>query len=139
MDFSSIKALFDGSKTDKVLVMDDEEPLRLVLSQMLQSLGFAPESCACGEEAVELYKKEFEAGTPYAAVILDIVVTGGGIDGVKAAEEIRAVDPHATLIASTGFCESLVLKNPAIYGFNGLLPKPYGLGELKNLLTSLLS
>jgi PAS domain S-box-containing protein len=60
-----------------VLIMDDEEMLRMLSSQILEHLGYQVSTCANGEEAIALYVAAKEKGTPYFAVIMDLTIPAG--------------------------------------------------------------
>ncbi|WP_183361254.1 response regulator [Geomonas limicola] len=59
-----------------ILVMDDEEMIRNLASQMLTRLGYRTTTCSDGAQAVDLYRQNLEKD-PFAAVILDMTVPGG--------------------------------------------------------------
>lgn len=60
-----------------ILVMDDDEMIRVVAVAMLDKLGFKAVTCADGAEAVTMYRQSREKGERFAAVILDMTVPGG--------------------------------------------------------------
>src|SRR5205807_7815209 len=61
----------------RVLLMDDEDMVRKVTSQMLRQLGYSVDGAADGVEVIELYRKAKEAGQPYDVVIMDLTIPGG--------------------------------------------------------------
>jgi CheY-like chemotaxis protein len=61
----------------------------------------------------------------------------GGMGGRKAAERIRALDPEACLIVSSGFSNDTVMSEFEKHGFRATLSKPYRAVELIKLLNSL--
>jgi two-component system, cell cycle sensor histidine kinase and response regulator CckA len=133
------KGLKDQSGRRKsILVMDDEEFIRTVISSMLRCLGYSATTCASGEKAIEMYRNAQEAGDPYQAVIMDLTVPDG-MGGMEAAEHILALDPCARLIVSSGYSHDSVLATPGAYGFTGELPKPYRLSELAEVLDAVLA
>jgi PAS domain S-box-containing protein len=117
----------------KILVMDDEEGIRGVLSTMLTSLGYESTSAREGTEALALYRGAQEAGTPFAAVILDLVVADG-MGGQEAIARLRELDPQVKAIVSSGYSTDAVMADFQRYGFSGVLAKPYRLAELSALL-----
>ena len=82
-----------------------------------------------GQEAIRLYRRELEAGTPVDAVILDLTVPGG-MGAVEAARILLQLDPDARLIISTGYSRTPVLDDFRSYGFAHLIDKPYTMEEL---------
>ena len=122
----------------KVLVMDDEEMLRTLASQILEHLGYEVTTCINGEEAIALYVSDHQAGVPYFAVIMDLTIPGG-MGGKEAAQRILAFDPAAKLVVSSGYSNDLALSDYRKYGFCGAVVKPYKVSELAETLLSLLA
>jgi two-component system cell cycle sensor histidine kinase/response regulator CckA len=113
----------------KVLVMDDEEIIRLVSGNMLSHMGFRVSLARNGEEAIEAYRKAMENGEPFDIVILDLTVRGG-MGGVETVTHLREMDPGLRAIVSSGYFRDPVMCNFSKYGFKGTLPKPYKIREL---------
>jgi PAS domain S-box-containing protein len=122
--------------TGRVLVMDDEEMLLRMAAMMLEELGYEPDACASGNEAVERYRASIERKAPYFAVILDLTVPGG-MGGKDAAARILELDPGAVLVVSSGYSHDPVLADPPAYGFKGAVAKPYALETLAAELSRL--
>lgn len=117
----------------RILIADDEAAIRetytLVLGGAPQSASvehsaleaelfgaqeetspdFEVRLCRHGEEAVEAVQKAVEAGAPYMVAFLDVRMPPG-IDGVKAAERIRAIDPDINIVMVTGYSDLSVEK-----------------------------
>ena len=117
----------------KILVMDDEESIREVLVQMLTRCGYEADVARFGTEAIELYKQAFDAGHPYAALIMDLTIPGG-MGGKEAIRQLVAIDPHVKAIVSSGYDNDPVMANFGQYGFRGVSPKPYKIEELSKVL-----
>ena len=117
----------------RILIMDDEEVIRVLLSSMLSRLGYAVESAREGAEAVALYRHAKEQGTPFDVVIMDLVIVDG-MDGKEAIDKLRDVDPQVKAIVSSGYSNDPVLADFQRYGFQGVLAKPYHLEELSTVL-----
>lgn len=116
-----------------VLIMDDEDMIRDMASEMLKELGYQVTSCADGDEAIALYKEAKEAGNPFSAVIMDLTIPGG-MGGKEAAERILELDPSASLIVSSGYSNDPVVSDFTSHGFCATVLKPYSLSELARVL-----
>ncbi|HBG08326.1 MAG TPA: hybrid sensor histidine kinase/response regulator [Geobacter sp.] len=116
-----------------ILVMDDEESIRSLTTNILEFLGYTVGTCSTGEEAVRLYKEAVEAGTPFLAAIMDLTVPTG-MGGKEAAKQILAYDPYARLIVSSGYSNDPVMARHAEYGFCAAVVKPYRAVELQEAL-----
>jgi CheY-like chemotaxis protein len=122
----------------RILVMDDEELVRSVSSQMLAYLGYEVETAADGEEAIEKYAAARAAKQPFDAVILDITVPGG-MGGGQAIERLRAIDPDVRAVASSGYSNDPIMADFRGRGFRGIAAKPYDLRGLSRALRDVLS
>ncbi|MFH2066866.1 MAG: ATP-binding protein [Pseudomonadota bacterium] len=119
-----------------ILVMDDEETIRELLHEMLNHMGYRADLAKDGVEAIDLYVKAEKAGNPYDVVIMDLTIPGG-MGGKEAIEALRKLAPNVKAIVSSGYSNDPVMAEYQKYGFNGVLKKPYQMGELKNLLLSI--
>ena len=128
----------DNHPGGSILVMDDEEMIRDMTTQMLEYLGYQATTCASGAEAVTRYKAARDSGTPFSAVIMDLTIPGG-MGGKDAAKQILAIDPQARLIVSSGYSNDPIMSDYRAYGFTGAVAKPYNIKELSQLISDLLS
>jgi CheY-like chemotaxis protein len=116
--------LADVQGQGRILVMDDEAHVRVLAKSMGKELGYEVDAAADGAEAVEMYGRALEEGSRYDAVILDLTVRGG-MGGLVALREIRALDPRARVIVSSGYYNDPALADHESYGFDAALAKPY--------------
>src|SRR6185369_10222390 len=127
-----------GTKSDKtILVMDDEEMIRVLASSILADLGYRVKVCVNGEEALELYKSSMKLGSPFSAAIMDLTIPGG-MGGKEAARHIIEIDPDARLIVSSGYSTDPVMAEHSDFGFKATLLKPYSVEEIMKTLDSVL-
>jgi two-component system cell cycle sensor histidine kinase/response regulator CckA len=123
----------DQPTTGAILVMDDEEAIRMLAANMLEYLGYEVVTCSSGGEAVKLYKEAAESGSPFMAAIMDLTVPAG-MGGKEAAELILAYDPSARLIVSSGYSNDTVVARYADYGFCAAVVKPYRCADIQRAL-----
>jgi len=121
----------------KILVMDDEQIILDVTQEVLNFLNYDGMFTSDGQTAIDLYKKEKNAGAPFDIVILDLSVHTG-MGGKETIEALRKFDPLVKGIVSTGFANDPVVENFSQYGFSGKLTKPYKISDLKNILEQLM-
>ena len=117
----------------RVLVMDDEEAIRELTSQLLSTLGYEVTAVPDGLEAVRLYERALRKGEHFQAVILDATVRGG-MGGVATIERLRKMDPKVNAIICSGYSDEAALSEFLAYGFRGALPKPFTRSELADAL-----
>ena len=117
----------------KILVMDDEEPVRRIVKDMLDYLGYDSAMAVDGKEAVEMYREAFENASPYAAVILDLTIPGG-MGGRETIKHLHAIDPDVNAIVSSGYSNDPIMAEYDKHGFSGIIIKPYRIDELADVL-----
>jgi len=117
--------------------MDDEDIVRNVAGKMLEFLGYRATLARDGREALDLYRTRLEAGNPFSAVILDMVVPGG-LDGSATLAELLRMDPGVKAIFSSGYGETAP-DGSALKGHAGLVAKPYELKTLAGVLEKILA
>lgn len=122
----------------RILVMDDEEIVREVAVQMLSVLGYQVEESKSGEETIDLYLKARDAGQPYDAIIMDLTIPGG-MGGKETIAKLREIDSSVKAIVSSGYANDPIMAEYEKFGFNGVVPKPYGVQELSNIVQKVLS
>jgi PAS domain S-box-containing protein len=110
------------------LLVDDEETVRAIGSEMLKELGFEVITANDGREALETFKSRNDI----RLVILDLTMPH--MDGEQCFHELRQLDPNVNVIMSSGFSEHEINQRFAGKGLSGFIQKPYKLSELSNLL-----
>jgi CheY-like chemotaxis protein len=119
--------------TGTVLLLDDDEIISKLTTEMLHDLGYTVETVTRGEKAVELYRLRKEEGSPFDAVILDLYQPDG-IGGEETMKRLLEYDSGVKAIASSGFVDDKTIIDPKAYGFRGSLPKPYDMSQLRAVL-----
>lgn len=127
-----------GKGKGKILVMDDDEIVRIVVGRMLSQCGYEAEFAEHGEGAIELYKKAKESGAPFDAVIIDLVIPAG-MGGKDAMQKLLELDPDIKAIVSSGYSDDTVMSDYRKYGFKGSLAKPYEITDLRQMLHNVIT
>jgi CheY-like chemotaxis protein len=117
--------------------MDDEEPIRLMVSALLQRLGFQVVLAVDGQEAISLYVAALAAQARFDLVIMDLTVPGG-MGGKEAMLELRKHDPSVKGLVSSGYSSDPIMANFRAHGFNGMVAKPYRLTELAKAIRAVM-
>lgn len=115
-----------------ILIMDDQEDVRDVLSTQLKALGYSPYCTQEGSEALSLFKARHPEN-PFAAVILDLTIPGG-MGGLETAREIRRMDQSVPVFIVSGYSRDALPADLAAAGITDVLQKPFKLEELERLL-----
>jgi signal transduction histidine kinase/CheY-like chemotaxis protein len=120
-----------------ILLMDDEAPIRLMISALLRRLGHKVTMTADGGAAVREYKAAMDANRGFDLVILDLSVPNG-MGGMEAMEQLRLMDPKVLAIVSSGYSNDPIMADHASFGFAAMVPKPYQVEELTRTVQQLL-
>ena len=108
-----------------ILLVDDDAFILEAVGSLLTRLGYLPEFASTGEEALA----KLGAGLEPTLVILDMDMPGMG--GALALPRIRALRPELPIVISTGRITTTVTDLVKRHPYVSLLPKPYGLQELR--------
>ncbi len=122
----------------KILIMDDEELVRSICSEILKSLGYHVETASHGDEAVSMFKNSLDSGERFNLVIMDLTIPGG-IGGKEALQRIKEIDPDIRSIVASGYSNDPVMANHKDYGFDEVLTKPYKFEDLSSVVDHVLS
>jgi PAS domain S-box-containing protein len=122
----------------RVLVMDDEGSSRTLTTNMLDFLGYDVAVTDSGSAAVEHFKQALNAGSPFDAVLLDLVVPGD-IGGVETMDKLGALDPEVKAILMSGLGQDPAVTEFRAYGFRAVITKPFTLHELNVTLRSVIT
>ncbi len=123
------------SRNFKVMVMDDEESIRNLVSNMLTNMGYEVVCAKDGREALGLYN---DAKEPFDVIILDLTIPGG-MGGSEVISKLRDIDPNVIVIVFSGYSSNPIMSDYKRYGFNGALTKPFTLHEMNKLLSKLIA
>lgn len=122
---ATIEELPRGS--ERILIIDDEYPVRNVLSLSLEHLGYRVVAAASGSEGIEIYRTAM-VNDPFALVLLDMVMPQ--LPGEEVYKRIRALDPMAAVMIITGFAAKESVQTILHHGGKGILAKPFTIQEL---------
>jgi PAS domain S-box-containing protein len=112
-----------------ILVADDEEPVRDVLANMLERLGFSAVTAADGVEALACFRAEPDR---FAAVLLDLSMPR--CDGMETLHEIRRIRPDTPVLLISGHGSGELLDQFATERLAGIVQKPFTAAALHEAL-----
>lgn len=111
----------------KILVVDDEQGMRDLLSHELKNFGFSVVAAANGEEALAKMQKE-----KFHLVISDVKMPR--MDGLKMLEAIKRMAPEVEVIMSTGYGTIEMAVNAMKKGAYDFVQKPFNVDEILALV-----
>jgi signal transduction histidine kinase/CheY-like chemotaxis protein len=123
---------FGEGKT--ILVVDDEDMIREMASDMLNLLGFKVHLASSGVEGLDLYKRHKDQ---IDVVLLDLLMPE--MNGTACFENLKQVDPEVKVIIATGIGEFEKKKELEEKGIKGYLGKPYRLENIAQKLMDILN
>ena len=132
-----ISSVIEQTGSGRVLVMDDEEMIGILVENMLASCGYTAVSVGNGEQALALYKEAMDSSHAFDVVIMDLTIPGG-LGGKETIDQLLALDPNATAVVSSGYSNDPVMANYNDYGFKGCLTKPFLKNDLVDLIVKLM-
>jgi signal transduction histidine kinase len=117
----------------RILLVDDEEFVRGVATEMLDHLGYDVVVAEGGEEALEVFGRE---GDTIDLVLLDVNMPG--LNGPETFLRLRELRPDVRVLLSSGYGEiesSEPFESDALAGF---IAKPYQMADLRETLRGIL-
>jgi CheY-like chemotaxis protein len=108
----------------QVLLVDDEETVRITTGRMLEGIGFEVIVAGDGREAVDA----FAAHPEIRFVLLDLSMPR--MDGTEAFREMRKLRPEARVLLMSGFPKIEAMKRFRLEGLSGFIQKPFTMRQL---------
>ncbi len=116
---------------EKILVVDDEQSLREVLSIMLKRTGYAVTSVVDGEEAIELLNRDM-----FDLVITDLRMPK--IDGMEVLRAAKSASPETVVLIITAFASADSAVEAMKQGAYDYLTKPFQVDEVQLIVRNAL-
>jgi len=115
--------------TGTVLVVDDEELIRITASALLRSMGYRVILATDGQEGVHTF---LETKDEIDLIILDMIMPVMG--GRETFTKLREIDPTIPVIIASGFAKEEDMAALKKEGVNGFLNKPFRRAELAEMV-----
>lgn len=136
IEFSNLKKESSSETVDTewtgkgtILLVDDEESLRMVGEKMIQKFGFKVYTAVDGLDAIEKFKKFY---SEIDLVMLDLTMPK--LDGIGTLPELVKIKSDIPVVMVSGFSFEDVSSRVGSKGLADVLQKPYNLNQLKKLL-----
>ena len=117
--------------SEKILVVDDDDTIRDVVSKMLCRLGFEVSSANSAESGFALFLKN-----KFDLVITDFSMSG--MDGINLAYYIKEKSPSTQVVLMTGDEKEFILSRIRDTAVDQALFKPFTLAEMDVTVQGLL-
>lgn len=103
---------------ERILVVEDDEPLRQVLCAVLQTAGFSVLSASSAEESLPLFATE-----RFDCVLADFKL--GGMNGIELLNKVREWLPHVPYVLMTAYGSVTVAVDAMKAGATDYIAKPF--------------
>ena len=123
----------DLSGTATVLLVEDEDGVRMSGKRVLSSRGYTVHEASSGVEALEIFK---ELDGNVDVVVSDVVMPE--MDGPTLLRELRKLQPDIKFIFVSGYAEDAFAKNLPEDAKFDFLPKPFSLKQLATVVKDML-
>ncbi len=124
--------------TGKILVLDDDIAIGKLLKRFLKKTGYTGVITLNSREAVDEFRKAFDGGSPFTAVLLDLTIPGDR-GGAECLQILKKTDPDIKAVVMSGYAENRGLADYRKLGFSGYLEKPFTLESLSSILASIIN
>ena len=121
-----------GLKGARVLLVEDEGPVRAVSQRALQSQGVILQAASGGEEALEILAN---VETDFDVIVTDVVMPD--IDGPTWVRKAQESGTDARIIFVSGYAEESFSDDLATFKGAVFLPKPYSLQQLISMVSKM--
>lgn len=118
----------------KILIIDDEPHILLMLKKMLERNGYEIDLAANGNEGLKLFNKN-----PSSLVITDIIMPEK--EGLETIREMRRLQPDLKIIAMSGggkVSADNYLEIAKIFGASKVIEKPFTQKEMVSAVNELM-
>ncbi len=118
---------------ETVLVVDDEPTVRMLVTEVLEDLGYTAIEAADGPAGLKVLQSD---------VRIDLLVTDvglpGGMNGRQVADAARVVRPELKVLFITGYAENAVLSHGHLDPGMHVLTKPFAMEALASRIKELI-
>lgn len=113
-----------GGKNKKLLIVDDQNGIRILLSEVFSSEGYHTFQASNGKLALEIVRKEMPD-----LVLLDMKIPG--MDGLEILKHIKEFNPRIKVIMMTAYGELDMLTEATKLGALRHFTKPFDIDDLR--------
>jgi|WetSurMetagenome_2_1015567.scaffolds.fasta_scaffold00008_152 signal transduction histidine kinase/CheY-like chemotaxis protein len=120
--------------TGTIVVVDNDESIRLICREMLTALGYTVREFETGTNALQHYRTHSVTEDLF---IVDMIMEG--MNGREFFRQLRKINPHTKAILSSGYSMSGELEEILSEGISGVLQKPFDTATLSRIVAKTLT
>jgi PAS domain S-box-containing protein len=117
-----------------VLVVEDEDLLRIAVSAMLRNMGFSVFAARDGSAAIDLVQEHRE---DIAVILLDVTLPG--MTSEEVLSTVRHTRPTVRVIVTSAYSPEMVKASFPLLPLENFIRKPYTVSDLRELLRRICS
>jgi signal transduction histidine kinase/ActR/RegA family two-component response regulator len=114
-------------RSARILVIDDEEAVRDILSRMLRTKGHQVETASDGDEGIERFKKQ-----PFDLVFTDLGMPK--LSGWEVGKALKELNPKIPVVMITGWGMELSREKMGENGIDLMISKPFNFDQVTQLI-----
>ena len=119
---------------ETVLVVDDEPTVRMLVTEILEELGYSAVEAADGVSGLQILQSDMR---------IDLLITDvglpGGVNGRQMADAARLKRPKLQVLFITGYAENAAIGNGHLEPGMHVLTKPFALDKLAARIKSIIT
>jgi len=123
----------EGSATETILVLEDDQDVREQSVEALAELGYRVVEAGDGPTALRLLRREAHVDLLFTDVVLP-----GGMTGAQVAREARDIQPGLKVLFTTGYARNAIVHNGRLDPGVQLITKPYTFTDLASKIRDVL-
>jgi diguanylate cyclase (GGDEF)-like protein len=108
----------------RLLIIDDDEDVRLLLKDLLEESDYEVQTAQCGEDALKMIR-----ATTYDLVVTDLRLTG--MHGLEVVKEVKAIDSGIDVIVMTGYASVNSAVESMKAGAVDYITKPFNSDQIR--------
>jgi CheY-like chemotaxis protein len=113
---------YDGAHGETVLIVDDEEIVRMLMVDVLREAGYRTLEAEAGAAGLKVLQSQ---------VRVDLLITDvglpGGVNGRQVADAARVIRPDLKVLFVTGYAENAVVANGHLDPGMQIITKPFAI------------
>ena len=109
---------------EKILIVDDQFGIRILLNEVLQKEGYQTYQAANGVQALDIVKKH-----PPDLVLLDMKIPG--MDGIEILKRMKVIEPDIRVIIMTAYGELDMIQEAMDLGALTHFAKPFDIDDIR--------
>jgi len=132
--FSGTVPLEHGNREDHILLVEDDDRVRLLTTRRLKALGYTVSEAANGPEALEIFAKDHSI-----TLVLSDLIMPGGLSGEQLCRKVQEQRPEVKALLTSGYAGDFAQNGVPNGNRFRFLRKPYRTADLARIIRETLA